>query len=469
MRSAISENILSSIADDLTTVCGRPYVITDKALHTDYESDQTLNLRFPFDVLVKPGTAAEVAAVMKICHRYRIPVTPRGAGSGVTGGALPLKEGVVLSLERLNRILELQETDGYILAESGVITGDVCTYVADRGFCFPVAPGSSQYSFIGGNVAENAGSIHSCKYGCTADYVLNLEVVLPNGDLIWTGANVAKNVTGFNLTRLFAGSEGTLGIITKVVYRLLRKPAATASLLAIFDTVDEACAAVISVKRSGLLPSAAELMGTRAIQITEKHLHDSLLLAQQPYGPRLLIGLEADSEAELFRQMEHMEQLLSAFTTGNILVATTTDQIAKLWQVRSHIGAALTSNYGRYRDIDVCVPLSRLPSYIRQLEAISNQYEVPLIYFGHALDGNLHTMLLLSQEENEEESRFKQAVQAIYAYAVSIGGVLSGEHGIGMLQKEFLSLQFSPVHLQLMQGLKNVFDPEGVLNPGKIL
>jgi len=428
-----------------------------------------MGLRFPFDLLVRPGTAQEVAAVLALCNRHRIPVTPRGAGSGVTGGALPVNGGVVLSLERLNSIITLNETDAYIIAEAGVVTAAMCSYAAAKGFYFPVAPSSSAYSFVGGNVAENAGSISTCRYGNTDRYVLNLEVALPSGQLIWTGANVSKNVTGLNLTQLFTGSEGVLGVITKVVYRLLRKPAYEVSLLAAFTQLQDACNAVMALKRSGIACSAVELVGPQALALTAAYLNEPLPLVNEQVQAHLLINLSEDTDSALLHAMETTGAIIETFTKQPLLTATSATEKERLWKLRFNIGAALMSNGGRYRDIDICLPLSQLPAYISKLESVSREYAVPVVYFGHALDGNLHAMLHLpGSGPAVEDDRFQQAIHAIYQYAIGVGGVISGEHGIGLLQKEFMPLQFTPAHLALMRQIKQVFDPNGILNPGKI-
>ena len=469
MLQGTSEFSLDTLVDAFTVICGAGFVISDPAMHYSYERDEAMGLRFPFDLLIRPGTAEEVAAVLALCNRHRVPVTPRGAGSGVTGGALPVKGGVVLSLERLNRIIELNEIDGYIVAEAGVITADLCEHVAGKGLYFPVAPSSSAYSFLGGNVAQNAGSISSCRYGNTDRYVLNLQVALPSGEMIWTGANVSKNVTGFNLTGLLTGSEGVLGIITKVVYRLLRKPAHEVSLLAAFAQLEDACNAVTALKRSGIAYSAVELIGSQALALTAAYLNEPLPLVNEKVQAHLLINLSEDTDSALFNAMETTATIIERFTTEQLLTATTAVEKERLWKLRFSIGAALMSEGGRYRDIDICVPLSVLSAYIDKLETVSRDHGLPLIYFGHAMDGNLHAMVRLSGDAHvDNEERLSQAIHIIYDYAIRAGGVISGEHGIGLMQKEFMPLQFSPVHLSLMQQIKQVFDPNGILNPGKI-
>lgn len=456
------------IVDILQQICGSLHVFTEADSLYLYGKDETLNFYFPFDILIKPGSAEQVAAVIKVCNRYKIPITPRGGGSGVTGGALPVKGGIVLSTERLNNIISINNTDHYVVAESGVITADLHNAVRQQGLYLPVLPTSGYASFIGGNVAENAGSMSSCKYGVTGDYVLNLEVVLPNGDIIWTGANVSKNVTGLNLTQLFVGSEGTLGIITKVVYRLLPVPPQEVLLLAAFEQLEDACNALAAIRKAGLAPSAAELICSNAIRLTSAFLNEPLPLVKENIEAHLLIGFEPQEGSD--NEMIAATGILEQYTREDILLAQSQTEKELLQKLRFGIGKALTAYNMKYRDIDACVPLSELYNYIRQAEEICQQYDVPMVCFGHALDGNMHTMLLVNEVALvADEKNIQKAVAAIYACAIGYGGVISGEHGIGLLQKEFMPMQFPAPHLSLLQNIKSLFDPNGILNPGKII
>jgi len=450
------------------SISGSRYVFTDAEALYPYGRDQTDGLHFSFDMLVKPGSVEEIAAIMKVCNQRRIPVTPRGGGSGVTGGALPCMGGVVLSLERLNRIIGINSIDGYVVAESGVVTADLCKAVAREGLCFPVAPSSSAYSFIGGNVAENAGSINSCKYGVTGSYVLNMEVVLPSGEVIWTGANVPKNATGLDLTHLFVGSEGILGVITKIVYRLIPPADREAAFLVAFTRLEDAYAALLAIKKSVLFPSAAELICRNAFDLLSAHSGDPLKGLSEGKEAFLLIELQDFSEARLNESKLLLMDILEGHPLEQILMAETGAERQRLRKIRSGIGDALTAGANPYRDIDVCVPLSSLYRYIRKVEQIAARYKIPMVCFGHALDGNLHTMLLLEKKGDPSGRNREEAIREIYADAIASGGVISGEHGIGLLQKQFLKLQFPATQLALMKQLKELFDPNLILNPGKI-
>lgn len=445
-------------------ICGAENVFSDPDNIRDYGKDETFGLHYQFDILIKPGSPEEIAQVLILCNKHKIPVTPRGGGSGVTGGALPVLGGVVLSLERLNRILEINALDGYAMAESGVVTRDFCMAVEDKGLYFPVSPSSSSFSFLGGNVAENAGSVYSCKYGTTIQYVMNLQVVLPTGEIMWTGSNVSKNATGLNLTQLFVGSEGTLGIITKVVYRLLGKPPVKELfMLAAFDDEKHAYQAILAIKRSGVRPSVLEWIGPQALRLTATYLNEPLPLVSNRIRSQLIIGFQYfDNTPEDDKEL--IAAIMAKYTTLDILISSSSSEKERLWKLRSNIGNAMTHGPLKYRDIDVCIPLSFLFQYVIEVEAICKRYAVDVIWFGHALDGNLHTMLLI-KEANQRD--LKPAIEEIYRYAIKYEGVISGEHGIGILQKEFMHLQFSEVHMGLMQKIKYLFDPNWILNPGK--
>jgi glycolate oxidase len=458
-----------AVVEMVQEICGSRHVFTDPEYLCGYGRDNTLDLQYSFDILVKPGSTEEIAAVLKICNQYKVPILPRGGGTGVTGGALPCRGGMVLSLERLNKIVSINCEDAYVIVESGVITDDLCRAVEQHGLYFPVAPSSAASSFVGGNVAENAGSVRSCKYGTTADYVLNMEVVLPTGAVIWTGANVPKNSTGLNLTQLFVGSEGVLGIITKVVYRLVQKPLRELVLLTAFSELENACAAVSAIKRSGIQPSAVELICKNAIALTAAAVPEQLPFVEDHIEAQLLIELHETSNGRLNEVLDSLVVLLEAYTGEPVLVGEASSEKERLRKLRYSIGGAMTANLRKYRDLDMSIPPSLLYNYICQVERICREHQIQLVCFGHALDGNLHTMLLLPKTVSASDSiQLDKAVEAIYRFGIAHGGVISGEHGIGLLQKEFMKLQFSDTHNTLMKGIKSVFDPNGILNPGKI-
>lgn len=452
----------------LKEIVGEKYVISQKGELYNYGKDQTLDLHFDFDILIKPATAQEISAIVKICNKYRIPITPRGGGSGVTGGALPVNGGVVLSTERLSKILEINQIENFVITESGVVTDDLCSFVEANNLFLPVYPSSSSYSFVGGNVAENAGSLNSCKYGTTSQHILNLEVVMPNGDIIWTGANVAKNVSGLNITQLFVGSEGILGIITKIVYKLTTKPKYEVMVLAGFKSSESACQAAVAIKQSGVKPATVELICANAIELTKKYLNEELLLNGKDINTHLLISLQEDHKSVLGNWLEDLNVIIGNYTDENVLIAESNSEKYKISRLRFNIGNAMTIHGQKYRDIDACVPLSLLYDYIKKVEVICESNLVKMVCFGHALDGNLHTMLIFDSKQSENETKTKKVIFDIYKYVVSIGGVISGEHGIGLIQKDFMKIQHSKSHLKLLKKIKRLFDPNNIMNPGKM-
>lgn len=466
IKKIIETNNIIALLEEIS---GKKYVFTQNKEFYDYGKDQTLDLHFDFDILIKPGTAQEISSIVKICNKYRIPITPRGGGSGVTGGALPVYGGVVLSTERLNNILEINKIENYVIAESGVVTDDLRSFVEANNLFLPVYPSSSSYSFTGGNVAENAGSINSCKYGTTSQYIMNLEVVMPNGDIIWTGANVSKNVSGLNITQLFIGSEGIIGIITKIVYKLIIKPKYEVMILAGFKLLESACQTVIAIKQSGIRPAAVELICSSAIELTKEYLNEEMLLKSEDITTHLLISIQEDHEFVLNNLLEDLDTIIGNYTDEDILIAESSSQKHKISKLRFNIGKAMTMQGQKYRDIDACVPLSSMYDYIKKVEAISESNNIKMVCFGHALDGNLHTMLIFDNKQSPNETKTKKVIFDIYKYIISIKGVISGEHGIGLIQKDFMKIQHSRPQLSLLKKIKRLMDPNNIMNPGKML
>ncbi|QJB31604.1 FAD-binding oxidoreductase [Chitinophaga oryzae] len=459
---------VSALRSYLEDICGSAYVSSDPEVLYPYGSDQTLHLHFPFDLLVKPGSPEEISKILQYCNRHDIAVVPRGGGSGVAGAALPVQGGVVLSLERLNRILGIYNVDGYVIAEAGVVTADLCKAVEQQGLYLPVAPSSMNFSFVGGNVATNAGSIRSCRYGTTAQQVMNLEVVLPDGRIIWTGANVRKNATGVNPTQLFVGSEGTLGVITKVVYRLIPRPRTEVMLLAGFCCLEDALGMVMALKVAELSPTATELICENALQLTAAYLKERQPLVQDGINTHLLIEFQEPDQVIMDHRLDTVSAILQQHRCVDVLVATTAAEKERVSKLRYAIGEAMNSFGTTYRDVDACVPLSGLQQYIETVTAICNRHQVPLICFGHALDGNPHAMLLVGNKATQAElAALDAAADEIYAYVTTHGGVVSGEHGIGWLQKQYLPLQFDENRLSLTRQIKSMLDPGNIMNPGK--
>lgn len=457
--------------DQLISIVGEKYVLQGEAIEKRYTHDHSLLPGHAFEAFVKPASVGETAAIARLCHEYRIPLTVRGGGTGVTGGAIPLAGGVVLSCERLNRIVAIDAANRYASVESGVITQTFCDALEAEGLYYPVVPGSKGSSFIGGNLAMNAGSPRSCKYGSTADQVLNLEVVLCTGEVIGTGADVYKNVAGLDLTRLFIGSEGLLGIITRAVVKIFPLPSRRRLFLAGYRDLKTACDACLRVARSPLRPSAVELITEEALRLTAPYAPSGYPMISPDIRAQLLVETEGAGFAD-----DLPFELLEASGAVDILVGETTQERELLWGLRGRIDVAMTSNGWSYRDIDTCVPPAELYAYLREIEKIGTVHGQTLITFGHAMDGNMHTMLLFKERkapggraDADPLPDMTPLLTDIYSTAIRMGGTISGEHGIGALQRDFLPLQFRPVELELMRRIKTAFDPFSILNPGKFL
>lgn len=433
-----------------------------------YGHDYTEDLQFEPEVVVKPGSAEEVASVMHYCYEQNLPVTPRGGGTGLSGGALPVLGGVVLSTERLNRILAIDEANFQATVEPAVINQELQDAVQARGLSYPPDPASKGTCFIGGNLAENAGGPRAVKYGVTQDYVLNLEVVLPTGERIWTGANTLKNATGYNLTQLMVGSEGTLGIITKAVLKLVSRPKASQLLLAAFDTTQAATKAVNGILKTGIVPSALEFMERDAIDWVMR-LMDIHFPVEDQVAAHLLIEVDGQDEAVLQQQSEAIYEVLEAYGSSAVYYADNEQDKAKLWKLRSNVAEAVHAN-SVYKEEDTVVPRSALPELLEGVKAIGQRYGFQSVCYGHAGDGNLHVNIVKgNMTEQQWEHDLKDGIREIFELCTRLGGTLSGEHGIGYVQREYMDVRFSAAHLQLMQGIKQAFDPKGLLNPRKVI
>ena len=433
-----------------------------------YSHDETEDLRFLPHIVIKPTSVNEVSAVMRYCNEHEIPVTPAGARTGLSGGALPVRGGVLLSMEKINRILLIDEDNLQVTTEPGVITQVLQDAVREKGLFYPPDPASKGSCFIGGNVSENSGGPKAVKYGVTADYVLNLEVVLPNGEVIWTGANVLKNATGYNLTQLIVGSEGTLGIITKIVLKLIPHPTADLLMLVPFYDAAKACEAVAQIFKAGITPSGLEFMERDALTWTLTHFPEITIEVKDNHAAHLLIEVDGFDQEKLFDECEKITAVLENFETDEILFAESKAQKDQLWMIRRKVGEAVKA-YSIYKEEDTVVPRFQLPKLLIGVKQIGKKYGIHSVCYGHAGDGNLHVNIIkgdLSDQQWTED--LPKAITEIFELTVSLGGTLSGEHGIGYVQKQFMPIAFKEIHLNLMRDIKKVFDPKGILNPDKI-
>ena len=456
--------ISPQIITELENLLGKENVFTDMDTRNVYGHDETEDYVFPPSVVLKPGNTAEISEIMKLAHTHKIWVTPIGGRTGLSGGALAIREGIGLSLERLNKILEIDEQNLQVTTEPAVITQVLREAVAEKGLFYPPDPSSQGSCWIGGNVAENAGGARAVKYGVTKDYVLNLEVVLPTGEIIWTGANTLKNSTGYNLTQLMVGSEGTLGIITKIVMKLLPQNTHNVLMLVPFYEAKQACEAVSAIFRAGIVPSALEFMERDAIDWTLQFIHDLNVQVKDEVQAHLLIEVDGNYPDVLFAEAEKIMGVVEQFSIDEVLFADTEDQKNALWKMRRSVAEAVKAN-SIYKEEDTVVPRYELPTLLEGIKTIGNKYGFKSVCYGHAGDGNLHVNIIKGEMSDTEVTK---GIREIFELTVSLKGTLSGEHGIGYVQKNYMDIAFPKIQLELMRNIKKVFDPNGILNPGKI-
>ena len=449
-------------------ITGDAYVFTDAEQLEAYAHDETENLHFLPEIVIRPRTAEEISAIMIICNEHRIPVTPRGAGTGLSGGALAHLGGVLISCERMNTILDIDERNLQVTTEPSVITEVLQNAVKEKGLFYPPDPSSRGSCFIGGNIAENSGGPKAVKYGVVKDYVLNLEMVLPTGEIIWTGANVLKNSTGYNLTQLVVGSEGTLGIVTKIVLKLLPHPKYDLLMLVPFHSLEKAGEAVSAIFRAGFTPSALELVEIDALRIVSSFVDNVSIPVADDIAAHLIIEVDGNHRETLMAEMESISGLLEQFDCGEIFFADDVQQKEALWKMRRRVAEAVKLA-GYTIEEDTVVPRAALPALIRGVKELGKQYDFHAVCYGHAGDGNLHIRI---KKEGSIYSLNNPAVipalKALFELVKSLGGTISGEHGIGLVQKEYMDILFPQASINLMRGIKKVFDPNTILNSGKI-
>ncbi len=460
--------ITAALLAQFEAIVGSVNIFTDKEHIEKYGQDETENLIYLPEVIVTPNTPEQISALLKICNEHLIPVTPRGAGTGLTGGALPHLGGLVISMEKFNRILEIDERNLQVTTEPGVITEVLQNEVKEKGLFYPPDPASKGSCFIGGNISENSGGPKAVKYGVVKDYVLNLEVVLPNGEIIWTGSNVLKNATGYNITQLIVGSEGTLGIVTKIVLRLIPHPKFDLLMLAPFNSLEKASEAVSAIFRAGITPSAMELMEIESIKLASAMCESTAISITDNLAAHLIIEVDGNNLEVLMSEMESIASVLSNFEVGELYFADDAQQKNELWKIRRKANEASVLA-GYTIEEDTVVPRAELPKLIKGVKSLGVKHGFKVVCYGHAGDGNLHIRINHPTiKKSFESEEMKSILTALFQIVKGLGGTISGEHGIGLIQKSFMPVMFDNVTLELMKGIKKTFDPNYILNPGKI-
>jgi len=468
MQTNTRSTLTADIINEFKNLVGENYVLLDDETLDRYAHDETENLYYLPDAVIKPRNAEQISAILKICNAKKIPVTPRGAGTGLSGGALPHLGGVVLSTERMNSILEIDERNLQVTTEPGVITEVLQTTVKEKGLFYPPDPASRGSCFIGGNISENSGGPKAVKYGVVKDYVLNLEIVLPTGEIIWTGANVLKNSTGYNLTQLVVGSEGTLGIVTKIVLRLIPHPKYDLLMLVPFKNLEQAGEAVSEIFRAGFVPSAMELVEINALKIVSAFVDSSAVQLIGDEEAHLIIEVDGNNMDVLMSEMEAISAMLMKYDIGEIYFADDAQQKTELWKLRRRVAEAVKLA-GYTIEEDTVVPRAELPALIHGVKELGVKYNFDVVCYGHAGDGNLHIRIRKEGVPNSfGDEGMTQCLRALFELVKELGGTISGEHGIGLIQKGYMDIMFQQKQLDLMRQIKKAFDPNNILNADKI-
>lgn len=453
----------SRLVGELENIVGPANVAMEKQDLLCYSYDATQMEYLP-DAVVYPANAAEVAQLLKLANAELVPLFPRGAGSGFSGGSLPHKGGIVLVTTRMDRILRI-DTDNLIAeVEPGVVTEDFQIAVEKLGLFYPPDPASLKFSTLGGNVAECAGGPRAVKYGVTKDFVMGLELVLPTGEIIRTGGETAKGVVGYDLTKLMCGSEGTLGVITKIIFRLLPLPEAKKTILAIFDSIDGAAMAVSAIIKAKVIPTTLEFMDHATLQCVDRRFKLGL-----PAEAKAVLIIEVDGDGELIeKQAGLIHGLITPFGLVQFRVAQDAEESEQLWKVRRLVSPSLRDiNPTKYNE-DIVVPRSRVPDIIHRIEKIRKRYDIPILNFGHAGDGNIHVNIMIDREIPGMDEKAHEAIREIFQATIDLGGTMSGEHGIGLSKAPYILMELSPDQINAMRAIKKALDPNNILNPGKI-
>ncbi|MFA4910152.1 MAG: FAD-linked oxidase C-terminal domain-containing protein [Desulfobacteria bacterium] len=455
--------IEKKVIDKIKRIVGKEHVHSEPEERVCYSYDATNQSYLP-DLVVFPGNAQEISDILKLANEEKFPVIPRGAGSGFTGGTLPVEGGLVLVMARFNRIIEIDTENLIAFVEPGVVTGNFQKEVEKLGLFYPPDPASLKFSTLGGNVAECAGGPRAIKYGVTKDYVIGLGAVLPTGEIISTGVQTVKGVVGYDLTKLMVGSEGTLGVITRIIVKLLPLPASKKTILAVYPKLEDAARTVTGITASKITPSALEFMDHSAIVCVEDFLRIGL-----PVEAEAILLLEVDGDSYIVeRDAARIQDICMRYGASRVEIAEDEESEENLWRARRAISPSLLKISPTKINEDITVPRSKIPDILRKINEIAKRSRLDIVNFGHAGDGNIHVNIMIDKRKEEEVNRAHEAVKEIFQAVLDMGGTISGEHGIGVTKAPYLKMELGDLGVEIMKRIKRVFDPNNVLNPGKI-
>ncbi|MFW5694108.1 MAG: FAD-binding oxidoreductase [Alkalispirochaeta sp.] len=462
--------VTPEIVGELRGICGDRNVIIDEERMEAYSHDETNAEEYGHmpEVVVLPTTTEQVAEVVKLANREVIPITPRGAGSGLSGGAIPDHGGILLTVERMNKMIELDIDNMVIVVEAGMVTNDLAQMVQEKKLFFAGYPMSLQSCYIGGNIAENAGGGKAVKYGVTGRYIQGVELVTPTGEVLWLGGKISKDVSGYDLKQLVVGSEGTLGIVTKAIVKLIGLPSASSNLLVLFKTAREAIDVVPTIMAKGIVPTSIEFMDQLSVQTSCAYLNESL--PYQEAGAMLLLEVDGTNPDQVEADLIAIGELCEQHGAMEVYVAEDTTTKERIWSVRRNIAEAFKV-YSPIQSLeDIVVPIASIPDVIPELDRLSEKYGMKIPCYGHAGDGNLHATLVKDPDMDMKtwHKNEGECLRELYALTTRLGGKISGEHGIGIKRKNYLKEVANPIELKLMEGIKRAWDPKNIMNPGKL-